>query len=161
MRSGANTPSSRALVTFPNDLEIALDMVLEAPIGLVFDVLTRSEHLRETCAPFGESVLVCETDLRVGGEYHVVFVPEGGAECSFRGRVLELDPPARIVQTWRFDGWPDVEAIESVTLESLGKSTRLRHVLSFANEADRAHMRATDGLEANYENVARYLATLT
>jgi uncharacterized protein YndB with AHSA1/START domain len=49
---------------------------------------------------------VCSIDLRVGGDYHIVFVTDDGRECSFRGTYLEVEPPTPTVETWLFDGWP-------------------------------------------------------
>jgi uncharacterized protein YndB with AHSA1/START domain len=39
-------------VEFPNDLEILITREFDAPIELVFDVLTNPEHVRKTFAPF-------------------------------------------------------------------------------------------------------------
>jgi uncharacterized protein YndB with AHSA1/START domain len=61
-----------AHIGFPNDLEIVLTRELDAPIQLVFDVLTKPEHVRQTIAPYGEEVKVCSIDLCVGGNYHFV-----------------------------------------------------------------------------------------
>jgi hypothetical protein len=39
-------------------------------------------------------------------------------------------PPTRTVQTWLFDGWPDVEAVESIDLhETRPPRTELRATL--------------------------------
>ena len=43
--------------------------------------------------------LICEIDLRVGGEFHNIFVTPDGKECSFRGTYLEIEPPTRLVNT--------------------------------------------------------------
>jgi uncharacterized protein YndB with AHSA1/START domain len=40
--------------------------------------------------------------MRVGGDYHFVFVAGDGRECSFRGTFLEVEPPTRTVETWLF-----------------------------------------------------------
>ncbi|HET7629550.1 MAG TPA: SRPBCC domain-containing protein, partial [Bacillales bacterium] len=106
----------KAVFEFPNDREIVLTRAFDAPIELVFDVMTKTEHVIKTIAPFNEEVKVCSIDLRVGGNYHYVFVPEDGTECSFRGTFLEVERPNRTAQTWVFDGWPDVEAVESIDL---------------------------------------------
>ena len=58
-----------ARIEYPNDLEIVLTREFDAPIQLVFDVLTKPEHVRKTFAPYGEQVTVCSIDLRVGGNY--------------------------------------------------------------------------------------------
>jgi uncharacterized protein YndB with AHSA1/START domain len=147
-------------IEFPNDLEIVLTREFDAPIQLVFDVLTKPEHVRKTFAPFGEEVTVCSIDLRVGGKYHIVMVTDDGTECSFRGTYLEVEPPTRTVQTWLFDGWPGVEAIESVELREADGVTKLTHRLAFRDKAGRDHMTKTDGLEANYDNVEALLRSL-
>ena len=149
-----------AHIEFPNDLEIVLTREFDAPIGLVFDVLTKPEHVRNTIAPYGEEVTVCSIDLRVGGSYHFVFVTGDGREMSFRGTFLEVEPPTRTVETWLYEGWPGVEAVESVELHEADGVTKLTHTLAFRDKAGRDHMTGTDGLEANYDNVEALLRSL-
>ena len=149
-----------AVIEFPNDLEIVLTREFDAPIHLVFDVFTKPEHVRKTIAPYGEEVTVCSIDLRVGGNYHFVFVTDDGIECSFRGTYLEVEPPTRTVQTWLFDGWPDAEAVESMDLHETDGVTKLTYRLAFHDKAGRDHMTKFDGLEANFDNVEDYLRSL-
>jgi uncharacterized protein YndB with AHSA1/START domain len=96
----------------------------------------------------------------VGGAYHDVFVTGDGTEMSFRGTFLEVQPPIRTVQTWRFDGWPDVEAVESIDLVESEGVTRLAYRLTFSDQAGRDHMTTFDGLEANVDNVEQYPRSL-
>jgi uncharacterized protein YndB with AHSA1/START domain len=147
-------------IEFPSDLEVLITREFDAPVELVFDVFTKEEHARNTCAPFGEEVTVCSIDLRVGGSYHYVFVTEDGKEMSFRGTYLELEPPTRTVQTWTFDGWPDAEAIETMELQATDGGTRMAWRIAFRDEAGRAHMTRYDGIESGFDNVARYLRSL-
>ncbi len=149
-----------SVIEFPNELDILLTREFEAPIELVFDVLTKPEHVIKTIAPYGEEVKVCSIDLRVGGNYHFVFVTDDGTEMSFRGTFLEVEPPTRTVQTWLYDGWPDVEAVESIDLHETHGVTKLTHRLSFRDQVGRDHMTKTDGLEANYDNVEDLLRSL-
>ncbi len=95
----SNRPGS-AVIEFPNDLDVVITREFDAPIGLVFDITTKPEHVRQTFAPFGEEVTVCSIDLRVGGGYHFVMVTDDGTECSFRGTFLEVEPPTRTAQTY-------------------------------------------------------------
>ena len=99
-----------ARVEFPNELEILYTRDFEAPIELVFDVLTKPEHVRNWFAAFEDTMKVCSIDLRVGGSYHFVPVTSDGRECSFRGTYLEIESPVRTVATWLFEGWPDADA---------------------------------------------------
>jgi uncharacterized protein YndB with AHSA1/START domain len=147
-------------IEFPNDLEIVLTRDFDAPIQLVFDVLTKPEHVRKTIAPYGEEVTTCSIDLRVGGDYHFVFLSGDGREMSFRGTFLEVEPPTRTVETWVFDGWPGVEAVETVELREADGVTKLTHTLAFRDQAGRDHMTGTDGLVANYDNVEDLVRSL-
>jgi len=150
----------KAVVEFPNDLEIVLTRDFEAPIQLVFDVMTKEEHVRKTFAPFGEEVTVCSIDLRPGGAYHYVFVTDEGVECSFRGTFLEVEPPTRTVQTWLFEGWPDAEAVETMDLQETDGVTTMTHSLAFRDQAGRDHMTKYDGIESSFDKVADYLRSL-
>ena len=156
----ASSEHGSAIVTFPSELEIVVSREFDAPIDLVFDVMTNPEHVRRTVAPFDEEVTECSIDLRVGGDYHFVFVPADGPECSFRGTFLEIEPPTRTVQTWRFEGWPDVEAVESIELTETDGVTTLTWRLAFPDQASRDHMGSSDGIEGNFDKMGDLLMTL-
>jgi uncharacterized protein YndB with AHSA1/START domain len=149
-----------AVIEFPNALDIVITREFDAPIDLVFDVLTKTEHVRKTFAPFGEEVTACSIDLRVGGDYHFAFVADDGAECSFRGTYLEIDRPTRVVDTWVFEGWPGVEAVESIALQETDGVTRLTWTLSFRDQAGRDHMTKFDGIESNFDQIEVHLRSL-
>ena len=148
------------VVEFPNDLEIVITRDFDAPIELVFDAHTKPEHVRKTIAPFGEEVTECSIDLRVGGNYHFVFVTDDGTECSFRGTFIEVEPPIRTVQTWLFEGWPDAEAVESMDLHEASGVTKMTYSLAFRDKAGRDHMTKFDGHAANFDNVEDLLRSL-
>jgi uncharacterized protein YndB with AHSA1/START domain len=149
-----------SVIEFPSELEIVVSREFQAPIALVFDVLWKPEHLRRTIAPFGETVTVCEVDLRVGGDYRYVFVTDDGVECSFRGTFQEVEPPTRTVQTWLFEGWPDAHAVETFELRETDGGTALSWRLAFRDRAGRDHMTKFDGIEASFDHVEDYLRTL-
>jgi uncharacterized protein YndB with AHSA1/START domain len=156
------TPHGHASATieFPNDLEILITREFHAPIGLVFDVFTKPEHVRKHFAPFEEEVTVCSIDLRVGGSYHIVMVTGEGIECSFRGTYLEVNPPTRTVATWVFEGWAGVEAVETMHLEEVDGATKMVYSMVFPDKAGRDHMNKYDGLLSSFENVDSYLQSL-
>jgi uncharacterized protein YndB with AHSA1/START domain len=146
----------------PNDLEILITRAFEAPIALVFDVLTKPEHVRKWFAPRGEEITECSIDLRVGGNYHVVFVTDDGTECSFRGTYLEIEPPTRTVATWLFDGWPDVDAVESVDLQEAHGVTTMTNRMTFSDKAGRDKMIPSefDGVQASFDLMEDHLRSL-
>lgn len=138
-------------IEFPNTLEVLMKREFDAPIALVFDVLTKPEHVSNWGATPPDQMTVCSTDLRVGGAYHHVFVTEDGAECSFSGTYLEVEPPIRTVKTWLFGGWPDAEAIETVQLHETGGVTTLTMRLAFRDQAGRDHMTRFDGQQDSFD----------
>jgi len=149
-----------SVVEYPNELEIVTTREFDAPLALVFDVVTKPEHVRNWFAPFTCEMTVCSIDLRAGGDYHFVFVTEEGRECSFRGTYLEIEPPTRIVQTWRFDSWPDAEAVETLNLEETDGVTKLTTTLAFSDQAGRSHMTQHDGQEDSFDKLEDYLRSL-
>jgi uncharacterized protein YndB with AHSA1/START domain len=149
-----------ATIAFPNDLEIVITREFDAPIGLVFDVLTKPEHVSKWFAPFDCQMKECSIDLRPGGNYHQVFVTADGTECSFRGTYSQVEPPTRTVATWLFEGWPDAEAVESVELHETHGVTKLTTTLTFRDRAGRAHMTKSDGQEDSFDKMEDYLRSL-
>jgi uncharacterized protein YndB with AHSA1/START domain len=128
-----------AVIEFPSDLEVVITRAFDAPIALVFDVLTNPEHVRRWGATPPDRMTECSIDLRVGGTYHSSFVTEDGTVCSFDGTYLEVDPPFRTVETWLFDGWPDAEAVETMDLHETDGVTTLTWTLAFRDKAGRDH----------------------
>ena len=149
-----------SVIEFPSELEILTTREFDAPIALVFDVLTKPEHVRNWFAPFEDEVTECSIDLRVGGSYHIVFVTPDGRECSFRGTYLEVEPPTRTVATWLFEGWPDAHAVDSVDLHETDGVTKMTTKLAFRDQAGRDHMTRFDGQEDGFNKMEDYLRTL-
>jgi len=149
-----------SVVEFPSELEILTTREFDAPLELVWDVLTKPEHVRNWFAPFRDKVTECSIDLRVGGDYHIVFVTPDGKECSFRGTYLEVEPPTRTVATWLFEGWPDADAVETVELDETDGVTKLTMKLAFRDKAGRDHMTTSDGQEDSFNKLEDYLRSL-
>jgi uncharacterized protein YndB with AHSA1/START domain len=153
----ARKPHRSAVIDLPNDREIVITREFDAPITRVFDVFTTRD--RAEMARFEEEELtVCEIDLRVGGNYHQVFVGGDGTEASFHGAFLEIEPPTRVVATWLYDGWPDAEAVESIELHETQGVTTLTYRLAFRDQAGRDHLpKIANGVVANFDNIEALL----
>jgi uncharacterized protein YndB with AHSA1/START domain len=149
-----------SVIEYPTELEIVTTREFDAPLELVFDVLTKPEHVRNWFAPFTDRVTECSIDLRVGGSYHIVLVTEDGTECSFRGTYSEVEPPTRTVATWLFEGWPDAWADETVELHETDGVTTLKTTLAFRDKAGRAHITKHDGQEDSWDKLEDYLRSL-
>jgi uncharacterized protein YndB with AHSA1/START domain len=144
-KESAVTPDRHgsARIEFPNELEILITREFDAPIALVFAVLTKPEYVSRWGATPPDQMKECSIDLRVGGNYHYSFVTEDGTVCSFDGTYLEVDPPFRTVETWLFDGWPDAEAVETWQLHETDGVTTVTMRLAFRDKAGRDHYPAS------------------
>jgi uncharacterized protein YndB with AHSA1/START domain len=135
------------VIDFPNELEIVVTRDYDAPIALVFDVLTQPEHVRHWGATPTDEMLECSIDLRVGGDYRSSFLTGDGEVFTIRGTYLEVEPPTRTRQTWLFEMWPDAEAVETMELHESDGVTTYTWSLAFKDKAGRAHMSMFDGEE--------------
>jgi uncharacterized protein YndB with AHSA1/START domain len=113
-------------VTTPSDREIRMTRLFDAPRRLVFEAMTKPEHVKRWWGRLGEgySVPVCEIDLRPGGAFRFVNRHPKG-EVAFYGEYREITPPSRVVFTEIFEQFPDsVSVVTAVLTEENGK-TRL------------------------------------
>src|SRR3954471_18796998 len=112
-------------VTTPSEQEICLTRLFDAPRELVFDAMTKPEHVKRWWGHLGEgySVPVCEIDFRVGGAWRFVNRhPKGDA--VFYGVYREIVPPSRVVFTEIFEPFPDSVSVVTSTLVDEGGKTR-------------------------------------
>ena len=162
------TRHGSATVEFPSEREVLATRQFDAPAELVFDVLTKPEHVRVWFA--ARPLEVCEIDLRVGGEYHFegFIMDEDVTTCSFRGTYLEIERPVRTVATWVFEGRPEADAVETVELHETDGVTTMTTRLVFKDQSTRdsitwaapdgAHL--ADGAQGADDRLEDYLATL-
>jgi uncharacterized protein YndB with AHSA1/START domain len=123
---GATANRDSYQVTTPSEQEIRLTRLFDAPRHLVFEAMTRPEHVKRWwgCLGEGYSVPVCEIDLRVGGRWRFVNRhPEG--EATFYGEYQEIEPPARLVFTEIFEPYPDGGSLVTAVFTEEGARTRL------------------------------------
>ena len=87
------------------DRTITMTRLFDAPRELVWEAMSRPEHIKEWWGRLGEgySVPVCEVDLRVGGKWRFVNRTPGHGDVAFSGVYREIAPPSRIVFTEIFD----------------------------------------------------------
>lgn len=125
--SASRAGNSRTFtVTTPADREIHMTRLFDAPRDLVFEAMSRPEHIRRWWGNLGEgyTVPVCDVDLRVGGKWRFVNRHPHG-EAEFYGEYLEVDPPGRIVFTEIFAPFPDAPSTVYSELIDEGGKTRL------------------------------------
>lgn len=123
--------------------DLVLERFIDAPGHLVWEALTKPEHLREWYMPkqWG-SVARCEMDVRPGGIFSIDIATSDGQEFPNLGCFLEVIPMARL--TWTsmlFPGYrpavfDDIPVTVIVTMESVGSGTRYVFTALHRDEAD-------------------------
>jgi uncharacterized protein YndB with AHSA1/START domain len=146
-----------------SDCEVKTERAFDAPMSLVFDAMTKPEHVRKHFSPDPEPLHICEIDLRVGGTYHYAWYAPAGFECSFRGTFLEIERPTRLVSTWLFEGWPDDEAVETVTLTEVDGVTTMTNILKFRDrESLGDHFQGdNEGMQRSFDQLEDFLADMS
>jgi uncharacterized protein YndB with AHSA1/START domain len=113
-----------ATVTLPSDREIVITRVFDAPARHVFEAWTTPDHVRRWWGDDKSPLVVCDIDLRVGGDWRYVQRGADGSEHGWHGTYREIEPSHRLVSTEVYEGFPDAEAINTLTLvEQDGKTT--------------------------------------
>jgi uncharacterized protein YndB with AHSA1/START domain len=157
------TRSGSATVTLPSDREIVITRVFDAPAQLVFEAMTKPEHVRRWYGLSGSELVVCDIDLRVGGAWRYVLRGEDGTEHGFHGEYREIDAPGRMVSTEVYEGFPDAESINTVTLvEQDGRTTLTTVVLHESKEYRDGHINSgmEAGMQQTFDRLEELLASI-
>jgi uncharacterized protein YndB with AHSA1/START domain len=109
-------------VTTPNELEIRVERVFDAPRAHVFSVYTDPELIPEW---WGDGTVVEELDARTGGSYRF-----RTAHGVIAGDFHEVEPPERIVQTFQ-------NHLQTLEFEDLGEQTKLTQTMRFETTEQR------------------------
>ena len=130
-------------LTLDPKLDFAIERYIDAPTRLVWEALTKPEHLKEWYMPraWGR-VARAELDLRPGGIVSIDIAVGDGQVAPNVGCVLEVVPMERLVWTsMLFPGYrpavfDDIPITAIMTMESVGSGTRYVFTALHRNEAD-------------------------
>ncbi len=92
----------------------------------VWHALTQPEALKQWMAPDDAfNIPVAETDLRVGGRYHLIMQSPDGQEHDVSGiyRIVELN--RKLAYTWAWKSTPERESLVTIELHAAGSGTEL------------------------------------
>lgn len=155
--------NSAMMLTLPSGREIALTRVFDAPRALVWEAITRPEHVTRWWGLRGSTMPVCEMDLRAGGSWRYVVREAGGSEIEFYGVYREIVAPERMVYTEIFAPYPDNPGLNTLTLEERDGKTTLTSV-SLYESVEVRDMVLQSGMETGaaetYDRLAELLQTM-
>ncbi len=130
---------------FDPALDFAIERFVDAPPRLVWEALTKPEHVKEWYMPreWGR-VARTEMDVRPGGAFSIDIAVRDGREVPNLGCFLDVVPEKRLVWTsMLFPGYrpavfDDIPITAIVTLEGEGTGTRYVFTALHRDEADLA-----------------------
>ena len=111
----------------PSGPLLELTCLLDAPRERIFRMLTEPVELATWWGPYGFTTPEAELDLKVGGGYRFSMQPPDGDLFHLSGEFLEIDPPGRLVYTFRWEEPTpdDRETIVTLSLDALGNTTEV------------------------------------
>ena len=163
----AKQPQSKSVVTLPNDRDVVVVRVFNAPRNLVFDAWTKPELVRRwLLGPPGWTMPVCEMDVRPGGKYRWRWrSDETGKEFGFVGEFREVVRPSKIVHVERYEpgdvgGEMGEALVTSELTEQNGVTTHKMTIRYESKEVRDAAVKTgmTDGMEQSYQKLDDVLA---
>ena len=156
----AELVESRTRVERTSERELVVTRTINASPRVVFEAWTKPELFKKWWVPksFGMTLLSCDMDVRVGGQYRLVF-PHEGSTMEFFGTYLEVTPHSRLA--WANDEGDAGKTITTVTFEEVGGKTLLVvHDLYPAKEALEAGSGSTEAMPETLDQLDELLESL-
>jgi uncharacterized protein YndB with AHSA1/START domain len=137
--------------------ELLLNRTLDAPIDLVWEVLTNPAHLAQWWGPDGFTTSISKMDVRVNGEWNLVMHGPDGTDYENRIIFKEIVHHKRLL----FEYQTTPKHVTTVELQAMGEKTLLRWHMTFESKEQFIQLvkefKADKGLEQNVEKWNRYL----
>ena len=111
-------------VTTPSDTELVVTREFNAPRKMVWDAMTKPEHVKRWMSgPPGWELAVFEDSYEAGGQFRYVWNQNGVPAMTMSGVNKEVVAPERCVRTERFEfGCAPQAGEQHATLELVEKS---------------------------------------
>jgi uncharacterized protein YndB with AHSA1/START domain len=158
------TSKARATITMPSDTELVITREFKAPRALLFEALSKPEHVKRWYGLRQLTMPVCEMDFRPGGKWrYVLHDTAHSMDHAFSGEYKDIDAPVRIVSSERYEAIPNSDYLATVTLEEAGGTTTLTSHLTYQSKAHRdGHVMSgmEAGMQETYERLDDLLASL-
>lgn len=126
----------KATVTLPADDQILITREFDARPELVWRAWTTPELVKRWFGGNHGEVISAEIDLRVGGRWRYVTGTADGPE-GFHGEYREITTGERIVSTEVYEGAPDAESVNTLTLTERDGRTVMTVLVQHSSQANR------------------------
>ena len=143
---------------------IDIERVFDAPVAAVFRAHAEPDLIKQWLGPNGYEMDIDHFDFTSGGGYRYIHRNPTGEEYAFNGVFHVVRENDFAIQTFEFEGFPDVVSIESLTFEDMGGGrTRLRAHAVYPTVEARDGMVASNmevGVTEGYERLDKVAASL-
>jgi len=143
---------------------IDIEREFDAPVAAVFRAHAEPDLIKQWLGPNGYEMDIDHFDFTSGGGYRYIHRNPAGEEYAFNGVFHVVRENDFAIQTFEFEGFPDVVSIESLTFEDLGGGrTRLRAHAVYPSLEARDGMIASNmevGVTEGYERLDKVAASL-
>ena len=159
-RESETTVKSPTTLERKSERELVITRTFNAPARIVYDAWTKPELFRQWWVPksFGLTLLSCDLDVRVGGQYRLVFRHGESQSMAFFGKYLEVIPHSRLV--WTNEEGEDGGPVTTATFEENGgKTLVVLHELYPSKESLDAAMASGEkcGMDETFEQLDELL----
>lgn len=89
----------------------------------VWQAWTDPRGLKQWFGPDEGEVTIAQTDVRVGGRFHIVFSTLDGEQHDVSGTYREVEPHRKLVFTWAWKSTPERESLVTLTFRPSGSGT--------------------------------------
>jgi len=153
---------NRTTVERKSDREVVVTRTINGPARIVFEAFTKAELLRRWWVPksMGMTLLSCEVDARVGGQYRLEFDIGGPEPAAFFGTYVEVKPYSRLA--WTNEEGGEGGPVTTVTFEEEGGRTLvvLRETYPSNEALDAAGTGAAEALIETFDQLDTLLVVL-
>jgi uncharacterized protein YndB with AHSA1/START domain len=113
--------TNQVTITAPEGVPfIEFEREFDAPVAAVFRAHAEPDLIKQWLGPNGYEMEIERYDFRTGGGYRYIHRDGKGGEFAFNGVFHVVRENDFAIQTFEFEGFPDVVSIESITFEDLG-----------------------------------------
>ena len=141
------------------ELTVRLSSSVQAPPLRVFEAMTDPNQVADWWGPEGFTCPEVIFDVRVGGAYRIAMQPPEGEPFHLSGEYLEVQPPSRLANTFRWEppDPDDRETVARLTLHARDGATEVALTQGpFATDARRELHKA--GWTDSFARLASHLA---
>ncbi len=157
------TPSrfGSAEVTLPSDTDILIVRRFDAPAARIYEAWTTPELVCRWWVDETMTMNECTIELRVGGSWRYAVAGPDDTEFAWHGTYLEIDPVRRLVSTETFEGYPEAQSTNTLTLSEESGVTTLTVLVHHKSQENRdGHIGSgmEPGLQLALDRVERIVA---